>query len=271
MTAAAGFYGSSIGKQLGLTDHASAYDHFWKSRGFIPVGPNGETQSIQSMLSQKANREAHKGFIVEKVHEHFIGKDAVTAATVSAGIPLMYDPEILDLLNASTPALAQFPQVGWNGTGYRGMNIAARGAALGFLTEAESMNITKTPRDSLRARSRGHGQVGIVSVSITAACSGAPVQPGRHRARYPDHRTQLQEQAVLYGDPAQEDDYGIGDARPRGFAKKFIDASAATDRARRSLPPTPSEGYQGQAEGPLFDLQRLSSRHPTSTTSLTTS
>jgi hypothetical protein len=242
VTAAAGFYGSSIGKQLGLTDHASAYDHFWKSRGFIPVGPNGETQSIQSMLSQKANREAHKGFIVEKIHEHFIGKDAVTAATVSAGIPLMYDPEILDLLNASTPALAQFPQVGWNGTGYRGMNIAARGAALGFLTEAESMNIsTRTPQGFTPGTISEDMviQVGMVSVSDYGERAAA------HQFSLADtalgiaitENLQLQEQAVLYGDPAQEeDDYGIGDAQaPEGFAKKFSDASAATDKSTTSL------------------------------------
>ena len=245
MAAATGFYGSSIGKQLGLTNASEAYDHFWKSRGFVPVGPNGETQSIQSMLSNKANREVYKGFVVDKIHKHFNPdetKEAVTATIVSAGIPLMYDPEILDLLNASTPALAQFPQVGWNGTGYRGMNIAARGAALGFLTEAESMNIsTQTPQGFTPGTISEDMviQVGMVSVSDFGERAAA------HQFSLADtalgiaitENLQLQEQAVLYGDPSQKkEDYGIGDAQaPEGFAKKFIEASAATDKSTTSL------------------------------------
>src|SRR5690554_339210 len=144
---------ATIAETLGFTDPGEVYRHFWKNHGFSPSGEGGVTESVQSKFARKENREAAKGFVVKRITEAFEksetperSKGAVTSSTVAAGIPLVYDPEILDILRTDTPLLYEIAIVGWQGPYFKGMNIANRAHPIGFLSETESANVTtKTP------------------------------------------------------------------------------------------------------------------------------
>ena len=144
---------ATIAETLGFTDPGEVYRHFWKNHGFSPSGEGGVTESVQSKFARKENREAAKGFVVKRITEAFEksetperSKGAVTSSTVAAGIPLVYDPEILDILRTDTPLLYEIAIVGWPGPYFKGMNIANRDRPIGFLSETESANVTtRTP------------------------------------------------------------------------------------------------------------------------------
>jgi hypothetical protein len=239
---------TTIAQMLGLTSPMDVYQHFWKNHGFTPVGENGETESVQSRYADPKQREAAKGLVAKRIKDIFEtaspdrSKALVTSTTVAAGVPLVYDPEFLDILRADAPILSQLSIVGWAGPTYKGMNISARGHPIGFLTEAESANVTTQTPSGFTGTAVSQDmviQADMVSVtdfSQRAAEHQFSVRDTALGVRFSE-AMQLKEQAVLYGDPSQaKTDYGIGDAQaPTGYAKQFATASTATDKSSVSL------------------------------------
>ncbi len=240
---------ATIAETLGFTDPGEVYRHFWKNHGFSPSGEGGVTESVQSKFARKENREAAKGFVVKRITEAFEksetperSKGAVTSSTVAAGIPLVYDPEILDILRTDTPLLYEIAIVGWQGPHFKGMNIANRAHPIGFLSETESANVTTKTPSGFTAGGVSEAmtiQADVVSVTDFGQRAAEHQFSLRDTAlgiRFAENM-QLKEQAMLYGDPSQsKTDYGLGDAQaPKGFATALTAGSMAVNKSSVSL------------------------------------
>ena len=246
---------TTIADALGLSNPVEVYNYFWKNYGFAVVGDDGTTESVQRKLSRPGNREKMKGFVARKIGGHLNGeddrqkatgrmqtKDAITSSTVAAAVPLVYDPEILDILRTDAPILYEIAIVGWPGTHYKGANIATRDHPIGFLSETESMNVTSlTPSgfDLGPVTQPMIIQADVVSVGDFAQRSSEHQFSLRDTAlgvRFSE-AVQLKEQALLYADPTEaKDDKGLGDAdAPSGFATQFAAADSAVDKSVVSL------------------------------------
>jgi hypothetical protein len=246
---------ATIADALGFTNPVEVYNHFWKSHGFAVVGDDGTTESVQRKLARPENREKMKGYVAKKIGGYLNDDDgqqktagslqtkaAITSSTVTAAVPLVYDPEILDILRTDAPLMAEISIVGWPGTYYKGANIATRDHPIGFLSESDSVNVT-----SLTPSGFGLGaismpmviQADVVSVSDFGQRSSEHQFSLRDTAlgtRFSE-AVQLKEQAMLYGDPTQSETVrGLGDAdAPTGFAKQFSTGSAVIDKSSVSL------------------------------------
>ena len=240
---------ATIAETLGFTDPGEVYRHFWKNHGFSPSGEGGVTESVQSKFARKENREAAKGFVVKRITEAFEksetperSKGAVTSSTVAAGIPLVYDPEILDILRTDTPLLYEIAIVGWQGPYFKGMNIANRAHPIGFLSETESANVTtKTPSGFTAGEVSEAMTIQADVVSVTdfgqrAAEHQFSLRDTALGIRFAENM-QLKEQAMLYGDPSQaKTDYGLGDAQaPKGFSTALTAGGMMVDKSSVSL------------------------------------
>lgn len=263
---------STVAQSLGLNNTADVFKHFWTEYGF-PKGEDGATVSIQRMFSDPTRREEMRGQVskgIRAVLEPAAAKAAVTTSTISAAVPLMYDPEILDLLRSDAPALAQIPQIGWEGPTYKGANISARAHPIGFLSEAESMNVTSLTPSGFT----------VSPISADMKIAADVVSVGDFAQRTSEHQLslrdtalgvrvseylQLKEQAVLYADPSQAaTDKGLGDADAyQGAAKTFTAAGMATDKSAVSLSAADALSKDIKAE-----LKDLCSRYAVSPTDL---
>lgn len=240
---------ASIAEILGFTNPGEVYQHFWKNHGFSPSGEGGVTESVQKKFARKENREAAKGFVVKRITEAFEksetperSKGAVTSSTVAAGIPLVYDPEILDILRTDTPLLYEIAIVGWQGPYFKGMNIANRAHPIGFLSETESANVTtKTPSGFTAGEVSEAMTIQADVVSVTdfgqrAAEHQFSLRDTALGIRFAENM-QLKEQAMLYGDPSQaKTDFGLGDAQaPKGFSTALTAGGMVVDKSSVSL------------------------------------
>lgn len=246
---------TTIAEALGFSNPAEVYNHFWKDHGFAVVGDDGTTESVQRKLSRPENREKMKGFVARKIGGYLNGeddrqkangrmqtKDAITSSTVTAAVPLVYDPEILDILRTDAPVMYEIAIVGWPGTHYKGANIASRDHPIGFLSESESMNVTALTPSGFGLAPVSQPmiiQADVVSVSDFGQRSSEHQFSLRDTAlgtRFSE-AVQLKEQAMLYADPAQaKDDKGLGDAdAATGFATQFATAGTVVDKSAVSL------------------------------------
>ncbi len=263
---------ATIADALGFTNPVEVYNHFWKNHGFAVVGYDGTTESVQRKLARPENREKMKGYVAKKIGGYLTGDDgqqkaagsiqtnaAITSSTVTAAVPLVYDPEILDILRTDAPLMAEISIVGWPGTHYKGANIATRDHPIGFLSESESVNVT-----SLTPSGFGLGaismpmviQADVVSVSDFGQRSSEHQFSLRDTAlgtRFSE-AVQLKEQAMLYGDPSQgKTDFGLGSAHaPKGFATALIAGGMEVNKSNVSL--SVSDGLLKDIKAEIKDL-----------------
>jgi hypothetical protein len=232
---------ASIADVLGFRNSIEVYNHFWKNHGFAVVGYDGTTESVQRKLARPENREKMKGFVARKIGGHLNGEDdrqkatgrmqtkaAITSSTVAAAVPLVYDPEILDILRTDAPILYEIAIVGWPGTYYRGANIAERDHPIGFLSENDSVDVTALTRSGFAlspVEMPMRIQADVVGVSDFGQRSSEhqfSLRDTALGARFSE-AVQLKEQAMLYGNPTSGvTNGGLTDANaPTGFAAQF--------------------------------------------------
>ncbi len=168
-------------------------------------------------------------------------KAAITSSTVTAAVPLVYDPEILDILRTDAPLMAEVSIVGWPGTHYKGANIAVREHPIGFLSETASIDVTSLTR---RGFELGDIEMPMRIQADVVGISDFGQRSSEHQfslrdtalgARFSE-AVQLKEQAMLYANPASATDGGLTDANaPTGFAAQFDEGNAVVDKSGVSL------------------------------------
>ena len=229
---------ASIADVLGFRNPIEVYNHFWKNHGFAVVGYDGTTESVQRKLARPENRERMKGYVAKKVGDYLNGDGLkrkggtttgiTTSETVAAAVPIIYDPEILDILRTDAPLMAEVSIVGWPGTHYKGANIAVREHPIGFLSETASIDVTSLTR---RGFELGDIEMPMRIQADVVGISDFGQRSSEHQfslrdtalgARFSE-AVQLKEQAMLYGNPTSDvTNGGLTDANaPTGFAKQF--------------------------------------------------
>ena len=241
---------ASIADVLGFRNSIEVYNHFWKNHGFAVVGYDGTTESVQRKLTRPENRERMKGYVAKKVGDYLTGdglkrkgsvEGIATSSTVSAAVPIIYDPEILDILRTDAPLMAEVSIVGWPGTHYKGANIAVREHPIGFLSETASIDVTSLTR---RGFELGDIEMPMRIQADVVGISDFGQRSSEHQfslrdtalgARFSE-AVQLKEQAMLYANPASATDGGLTDANaPTGFAAQFGGGGGVVDKSSVSL------------------------------------
>ncbi|MFA5674546.1 MAG: hypothetical protein WC912_08875 [Thermovirgaceae bacterium] len=240
---------ASIADVLGFRNSIEVYNHFWKNHGFAVVGYDGTTESVQRKLARPENREKMKGYVAKKIGGYLNDDDgqqkaagslqtkaAITSSTVTAAVPLVYDPEILDILRTDAPLMAEIPIVGWPGTYYKGANIATRDHPIGFLSENDSVDVTALTRSGFAlspVEMPMRIQADVVGISDFGQRSSEhqfSLRDTALGARFSE-AVQLKEQAMLYGNPTSGvTNGGLTDGNaPTGFAKQFDYGETGSD------------------------------------------
>jgi hypothetical protein len=242
---------ASIADVLGFRNSIEVYNHFWKNHGFAVVGYDGTTESVQRKLTRPENRERMKGYVAKKVGDYLTGdglkrkggvEGIATSSTVSAAVPIIYDPEILDILRTDAPLMAEVSIVGWPGTHYKGANIAVREHPIGFLSETASIDVTSLTR---RGFELGDIEMPMRIQADVVGISDFGQRSSEHQfslrdtalgARFSE-AVQLKEQAMLYCNPGTGVvDGGLTDANaPTGFAAQFGGGGGVVDKSSVSL------------------------------------
>ncbi len=230
--------GAAVADALGLNRSPSAiFQQFWKDYGFVEVD-DGFTGSVQSMFSIPENRRAAQGFWQKKFTANMQQKaGTIGTPDIGSAIPLIYDPEVLDILRKDAPLVARVPYVGYEGQTVRVHNISAREKPIGFISEADSYNLLgKGKKFSLtpfNVNMEIYADVVAVGDFAERASAGSfALRDTAIGARIAEH-AQYKEQAFLYGDPTQ----GLIDGSPgdsnayAGAAKYFTDAGNMVNKA----------------------------------------
>lgn len=245
---------ASIADVLGFRNSIEVYNHFWKNHGFAVVGYDGTTESVQRKLARPENREKMKGYVAKKVGDYLNGgglkrkegepaaQGIATSETVAAAVPIIYDPEILDILRTDAPLMAEVSIVGWPGTYYRGANIAERDHPIGFLSENDSVDVTALTRSGFAlspVEMPMRIQADVVGISDFGQRSSEhqfSLRDTALGARFSE-AVQLKEQAMLYGNPTSGvTNGGLTDENaPTGFAAQFGGGGGVVDKSSVSL------------------------------------
>jgi hypothetical protein len=217
---------------FGLHNPAQLYDHFWKSQGFV-AGNDGLTQSIQGAMQDPTVREQYKGFLKRGFKALLEPEQAkATSTTVASAIPLVFDPDILDIMRTDAPLLARLPMRGYAGNPVRVNPITARDAPVGFVSEAASLtlnlqdggNFTITPTDYDHKIYADRVDIGDFAERVSAE-GPINLRETALGARVSEW-AQRKEQAILYGDHTQ----ALNDGSP-GDAQAFDGMIAETAAA----------------------------------------
>lgn len=213
---------ASIKQALGLTSPETLFNYFWKSQGFTK-GEDGLTQSVQSALRHPTIREKFAGSVQRGAKAMIDGmtEKQVTTNIVGSAVPLVFDPDILDIMRTDAPLLARLPMRGYMGDPVRVNPISARDAPVGWVSEAASLNLLGNSReftlDPIDFDNKIYADVVTIGdfAERVAAAGPLDVRETALGARVSEW-AQYKEQAILYGDHSQ----GLSDGSP-GDANVF--------------------------------------------------
>ena len=227
---------------LGLTNHGQLYEHFWKSQGFT-AGADGLTQSIQGAMQNPSVREQYKGFVQRGFKALASPERAkATSTTVATAIPLVFDPDILDIMRTDAPLLARLPMRGYAGNPVRVNPITARDAPVGFVNEAGSLALNLQASSDFTITNRDYSHkiyADVVTIGDFAERVSAEgpinLRETALGARVSEW-AQRKEQAILYGDHTQGGiDGSPGDANAFDGMIVETDAANIVDKAAVNL------------------------------------
>lgn len=245
----------SIMTELGIESPEQAHKDFWKQHGFYQVNrANGKikiTPSIQSMFSSKENRQNAAGFWkinqlgldpenYEKAQRRELREsdldDKPDLKTVDSGVaetptPLVFDPEILEILKSDAPLTMRLPERGQQGYEAVFNRIDSRDSPIGFVDEATSLDLTSQSKDFSITRDKTAMEIWVDAVEVAEFSERASAHYMNLRdtalgARVSEH-AQQKEKAILYADPSQTTGTGgIGDTNAYdGLAQKYTETS----------------------------------------------
>jgi len=161
---------------------------------------------------------------------------AMTMSGVSAAIPIIFDPEVISLLQSETPFLDLIDHEGYQGYTVRVDNISARDDPVGFQAEADVLTLSTAKDVTFAVRSADmkifvdkaqisdFGQMGSEHfLNLRDTTLGERIAAG----------LQYLEQCMLYGDPSQAGSDGSPyDTNAfQGMAKTFTTAGTNVDRS----------------------------------------
>jgi hypothetical protein len=234
-------------EMLGLSDTAAAFNRSWSVHGMPTRNVPGEgliTVPRQTIQRHAKNRESFRGFAAKAIPASIKAMDegVLGGNVVGGAVPLVFDPEVLDILKTEAPLLARVPEEGQQGYKAVVNRIDARDVPLGFRTETESADLTaEVDGDVTFGQIEVDMEIWVDKVSITefsqrASSHYLDVRSTALGARIAQY-SQAKERNILYGDPALATNTGsFGDTDGyEGFATIIDDAGNLVDKTTVDL------------------------------------
>jgi len=137
----------TVGQMLGALDAKQIFKQTWgkmmdkelfSTRDKAKMGP-----SIKQLVKMEGFKEASKDQARKAVH---LAK-AMSMSDVTTATPIIFDPEILGLLNDATPFLNAIDKEPYQGYTVRSNNISARDDPVGAISEATSRDLSSYSKD----------------------------------------------------------------------------------------------------------------------------
>lgn len=235
---------------LGLTEGSDKiYEKIWENHGFEAVKNEDEikvTSPVQKRFDAgtkdgRKEIEEFKGFAkkkIDKVQAEAEEKSGtMDRARVEDHVPLVFDPDILALLKENAPILNVVPEEGQEGYKAVYNYINERDDPIGFLSEAESFDLTDENRGINMERGEKEMKIwtDVVRISDFSQAAGEhyfDLEETTLGQRVAQH-AQSKEVNMLYGDPSQEvNDGGAGDEEGyEGLATIYDEAGMSEDKS----------------------------------------
>ena len=194
---------------MGQKDSSELFDQYWGKHGFVKSrkeAGSSVTAPVQRML-HTSNKEAlakYTGSVRKNIG--LMVKDAMGSGQVENFTPLVFDPEILSILKQNAPFLETVAMEGQEGFTAVYQRIDTRSDPIGFLSEANSLNLTNAKRGSIgfaKGEQKMKLYVDVAEVAdFSQAAAGHYMNVedttlGERVALY----AQRKEQQILYGNP----------------------------------------------------------------------
>ena len=243
---------------FGVDDPEKAHETLWARHGFPTSSrQNGVkvTAPIQAMQRSEHNREKARNFWkreqlgleYEDSERHRGGPSADTEgkaidATVAEDpTPLVFDPEIMEMLKANAPFVARVPEEGQQGYKAVYNRLDSRDAPIGYSTETDSLDMLSQSREFSMTRDEVDMKIYVDSVIVSefsdrATAHYMDLADTALGSRVAEH-AQTKEQTFLYGDPSQ----GLTDGSPgdsnayEGLATIYANAGNSIDKAATDI------------------------------------
>ncbi len=198
---------------LGLSEPGKIFKAGWEDHGFHAFKRHGEmartTITIQDMFKDASNVEKHffqkkLQAVMEKRKE--IKKDAIDSGLLEDSVPILFDPEILQILRDEAPFVARLPTEGWDGYTVVANRIDDWDEPLGFVDEAGSIDMSgadgkRFTINKLEEKMKiFYDKVVISDFTRKAGDFHMPVRETSLGARISAH-ARWKEQSILYGKP----------------------------------------------------------------------
>lgn len=210
----------------------------------LPEGEKAFRGMVKRSLAAARDPDVQTDAATKEVMAEMEQKGVIDATVAQNSVPLVYDPEVLDLLKVSAPlAMGRLPTEGQEGYKAVYNNITAREAPIGYVSESASANILDQAKDVTMSRGEVDMAIYVDSVSITdfsaqAAAHYVNLEDLALGARLGEY-AQLKEQTVLYGQsvtPTNAVSGGSADANAfEGLAKIYADAGNTKDKSAYDL------------------------------------
>lgn len=265
---------SGILTELGVQSPEQAYSQFWKDHGFPEInrasGAIKTTPSVQSMFSSEENRQAAAGFWKQKqlgldpenyhkaqtgeLKESDLEHKTVDATVAETPTPLVFDPEILEILKDEAPFVARTPSEGQQGFQAVYNRIDQRDAPIGYVSESASLDVTGQSKDFTITRETTDMEIYVDEVEVAEFSERASAHYMNLRdtalgARTAEH-AQQKEQTFLYGDPSQ----ALSDGSP-GDSNAYAGLSSIYSTTDKST--TDISGTKGLLKDIKSEIKKL--------------
>lgn len=185
---------------------------------------------------QYEDGDQHKGAPSEESR----GK-AVDSTIAETPTPLVFDPEILELLKSNAPFVAMVPEEGQQGYKAVYNRIDSRDAPMGFVDEGTSLDLISNSKEFSMTRDETAMEIFVDAVRVSEFSDRASAHYmdladtalGTRVAEHAQHK----EQSFLYADP----DQGLTDGSPgdsnayHGLRSIFSDAGNLVDKATTDI------------------------------------
>lgn len=211
--------------------------------GLQIAAAQGQSKDFMALLGEGVKAGGISPTVKAAVEGAGIGNAGSIGGNVANGVvPLVFDPDIVQILKDTAPVLERIPDIGQQGFKAVTNRIDARGTELGFRSETAALDLSaETENDDTYQQIEVDMEIWLdkVVTSDYARAAGMhyfDVRDTQLGQRVQQH-AQAKERNVLYGDPSLATTTGgFGDAQGYdGFAEIITDAGNNVDKSLVSL------------------------------------
>ena len=232
----------TIRNALGMMNSHEAFRSMWLEHGFPEITDRdfkgSLTPTIQSFFTKK--NPPVPGFLHKRLKAALSGgpiRKDVNAALIKDNIPILFDPEVLDIFIQETPLVLRVPHQGFDGFTVVSNTISARDAPIGYVAEATAGDLSgQAGKDFTPGKNSTDHKiyVDVTDVSDFSQRAGEfyiDLRDTTLGTRIAEH-AHYKEQCILYGDPSQaKSDGSPGDSNAFEGLIKTVDPANIIDKS----------------------------------------